>query len=129
MAKTNAQVQGIAVQIFGEEYLIAESDAMKVQKIARYVDEKMREIDGQHPGRIPTSKLAVLAAMTIADELMQTVSEQNRLAETAQENLQRLTELVDARANMVAERGEEIGSHRRRWREEDARQLDPSAVE
>lgn len=129
MAKTNAQVQGIAVQIFGEEYLIAESDAMKVQKIARYVDEKMREIDGQHPGRIPTSKLAVLAAMTIADELMQTVSEQNRLAETAQENLQRLTELVDARANMVAERGEEIASHRRRWREEDARQLDHSAVE
>ncbi len=129
MAKTNSQVQGIAVQIFGEEYLIAESDAMKVQKIARYVDEKMREIDGQHPGRIPTSKLAVLAAMTIADELMQTVSEQNRLAETAQENLQRLTELVDARANMVAERGEELGSHRRRWREEDARQLDHSAVE
>ena len=54
MAKANSQVQGVAVQIFGEEYLIAENDAIKVQKIANYVDEKMRQIDDQHPGRIPT---------------------------------------------------------------------------
>ena len=45
MAEANSQVQGVAVQIFGEEYLIAERDAVKVQKIASYVDEKMREID------------------------------------------------------------------------------------
>jgi cell division protein ZapA (FtsZ GTPase activity inhibitor) len=128
MAKNNSHVQGIAVQIFGEEYLIAESDAVKVQKIASYVDEKMREIDGQHPGRIPTSKLAVLAAMTIADELMQTLSEQNRLAETAQENLQRLTELVDARASMVTERVDELSQPRRRWREEGEPQLDHAAA-
>jgi cell division protein ZapA (FtsZ GTPase activity inhibitor) len=128
MAKNNSHVQGIAVQIFGEEYLIAESDAVKVQKIASYVDEKMREIDGQHPGRIPTSKLAVLAAMTIADELMHTLSEQNRLAETAQENLQRLTELVDARASMVTERVDELSQPRRRWREEGEPQLDHAAA-
>ena len=128
MAKNNSHVQGIAVQIFGEEYLIAESDAVKVQKIASYVDEKMREIDGQHPGRIPTSKLVVLAAMTIADELMQTLSEQNRLAETAQENLQRLTELVDARASMVTERVDELSQPRRRWREEGEPQLDHAAA-
>ena len=128
MARANSQVQGIAVQVFGEEYLIAERDAVKVQKIAGYVDEKMREIDEQHPGRIPSSKLAVLAAMTIADELLDALGEQNRLAETAQENLQRLTELVDARASMVTERVEDLSASRRRWREEE-RQPDYSAVE
>lgn len=128
MAKANSQVQGVAVQIFGEEYLIAENDAIKVQKIANYVDEKMRQIDDQHPGRIPTSKLAVLAAMTIADELLNTLGEQNRLAETAQENLQRLTELVDARASMVTERVEDLSASRRRWSEEE-RQSDYSTVE
>ena len=128
MAKANPQVQGVAVQIFGEEYLIAENDAIKVQKIANYVDEKMREIDEQHPGRIPISKLAVLAAMTIADELLNTLGEQNRLAETAQENLQRLTELVDARASMVTERVEDLSASRRRWSEEE-RQSDYSTVE
>ena len=128
MAKANSQVQGVAVQIFGEEYLIAENDAIKVQKIANYVDEKMRQIDEQHPGRIPTSKLAVLAAMTIADGLLNTLGEQNRLAETAQENLQRLTELVDARASMVTERVEDLSASRRRWSEEE-RQSDYSTVE
>ena len=49
MAKANSQCEIVAVQIFGEEYLIAENDAIKVQKIANYVDEKMREIDEQHP--------------------------------------------------------------------------------
>ena len=128
MTRANSQVQGIAVQVFGEEYLIAERDAVKVQKIARYVDEKMREIDEQHPGRISTSKLAVLAAMTIADELLNALGEQNRLAETAQENLQRLTELVDARASVVTERVEDLSASRRRWREEE-HQPDYSAVE
>jgi len=128
MAGANSQVQGVAVQIFGEEYVIAEQDAVKVQKIASYVDEKMREIDEQHPGRISTSKLAVLAAMTIADELLNALGEQNRLAETAQENLQRLTELVDARASMVTERVEDLSASRRRWREEEC-QPDYSAVE
>ena len=127
MAGANSQVQGVAVQIFGEEYVIAEQDAVKVQKIASYVDEKMREIDEQHPGRISTSKLAVLAAMTIADELLNALGEQNRLAETAQENLQRLTELVDARASMVTERVEDLSASRRRWREEEC-QPDYSAV-
>jgi cell division protein ZapA len=129
MANMNSQVQGVAVQIFGEEYQIAESDAVKVQKIAQYVDGKMREIAAQHPGRIATTTLAVLAAMTIADELLQTVNEQNRLAESAQENLQRLTDLVDARASMVAAAREEIPSTRRRWREDAVRELDHTAVE
>ncbi len=124
----NSQVQGVVVQIFGEEYQIAETDAAKVQKIAQYVDGKMHEIAAQHPGRIATTTLAVLAAMTIADELLQTANEQNRLAESAQENLQRLTDLVDARASMVAAR-EEIPTTRRRWREDAVRQLDHTAVE
>lgn len=88
----------------------------------------MREINGQHPGSIPTSKLAVLAAMTIADELLQTLGDQNRLAETAQENLQRLTELVDARASMVTERVEDLSASRRRWSEEEERLPDYSAL-
>ena len=66
--------------------------------------------------------------MTIADELLNTLGEQNRPAETAQENLQRLTELVDARASMVTERVEDLSASRRRWSEEE-RQSDYSTVE
>ncbi len=131
MAKANSQLQGVVVQIFDEEYQIAESDAVKVQKIASYVDGKMREIADLHPGRIPTAKLAVLAAMTIADELMQTVGEQSRLTESAQESLQRLTALVDERANMISSpaRAEDSVPSRRRWRDEAVSKTEHTVVE
>jgi|TARA_B100001250_G_scaffold31176_1_gene25541 cell division protein ZapA (FtsZ GTPase activity inhibitor) len=118
MSKSQNQVQGVAVKIFEDEYLIADADAQKVERIAQYVDKKMREIDKQHSANISTSKLAVLAAMTIADEFMQAVGEQSRLAETAQENLHRLSALVDARVGMANSAAIDEGVQRSRWRDE-----------
>jgi cell division protein ZapA len=94
-------IGGVLVEIFGEEYQIAASDARHVRKIAAHVDKKMREIAGLHSGQMPTAKLAVLAAMTIADELFKSAHQQSEIAETAQENLERLTQLVDERADML----------------------------
>lgn len=101
MAENN--IRGVIVQIFGEEYQIAESDAAKMSRIAEYVDGKMREIAAQHGGRIPTAKLAVAAAMTITDELFKTLDHQTRLAETAQEHL-RLTQQAVERADAISSR-------------------------
>jgi cell division protein ZapA len=95
-------IGGALVEVFGEEYQIATNDARQVRKIAAYVDAKMREIADLHGGRVPTAKLAVLAAMTIADELFKSAHQQNQIAETAQENLERLTQLVDERADMFS---------------------------
>lgn len=118
MSKSQSQVQGVVVKIFEDEYLIADADAQKVERIAQYVDKKMREIDKQHSANISTSKLAVLAAMTIADEFMQAVGEQGRLAETAQENLHRLSALVDARVGMANSAAVDEGIQRSSWRDE-----------
>ncbi|MEE3234345.1 MAG: cell division protein ZapA [Candidatus Latescibacterota bacterium] len=118
MSKSQSQIQGVAVKIFEDEYLIADADVQKVERIAQYVDKKMREIDKQHSASISTSKLAVLAAMTIADEFMQAVGEQSRLAETAQENLHRLSALVDARVGMANSASADGGSQRSRWRDD-----------
>jgi cell division protein ZapA (FtsZ GTPase activity inhibitor) len=122
MSKSENQVQGVAVKIFDDDYLIADADALKVQRIAQYVDKKMREIDEQHSSSISTGKLAVLAAMTIADEFMQAVGEQGRLAETAQENLHRLSALVDARVGMVNSATLSEGVQRPRWRDDSKNQ-------
>ena len=118
MSKSQSQVQGVVVKIFEDEYLIADADAQKVERIAQYVDKKMKEIDKQHSANISTSKLAVLAAMTIADEFMQAVGEQGRLAETAQENLHRLSALVDARVGMANSAAVDEGIQRSSWRDE-----------
>ena len=118
MSKSEGQVRGIAVTIFEDEYIIADADAQKVQRIAQYVDNKMKEIDRQHSSDISTAKLAVLAAMTIADEFMQVVGEQDRLAESAQENLHRLSALVDARVGVANSSIVDEGIQRNRWRED-----------
>jgi len=59
----------IKVEIFGTSYILrGESDTEYMQKLASYVDRKMREIqDGT--GIISTAKIAILAALNITDEL------------------------------------------------------------
>jgi cell division protein ZapA len=57
------------VEIFGQTYHIAgELDEAYVQKLARYVDEKMKAV-AQGAQVVDTVKVAVLAALAIADEL------------------------------------------------------------
>lgn len=57
------------VTIFGNDYQIqATEDPGYIERIAHYVDGKMRELQGR--GTISSStKIAILAAINIADEL------------------------------------------------------------
>src|SRR5216684_1870210 len=59
----------VKMQIFGQTYSIqGELDGKYVQKLAQYVDEKMHEI-ADVTKTVDTQKVAVLAALAIADEL------------------------------------------------------------
>ena len=59
----------VKVQIFGQSYSIqGELDGKYVQKLAKYVDDKMHEI-ADVTKTVDTQKVAVLAALAIADEL------------------------------------------------------------
>jgi len=61
----------ISVKIFGREYKIkGHADKEYIEKMARYVDEKMKELSGSTS--LPSQdRLAILAALNIADELFQ----------------------------------------------------------
>lgn len=107
-------VQGINVQIFGEEYPISsEGDVDEVQRIASYVDKKMQEIaqkHSEHSVRLSTTRVAVLAAMEITVELFQAMQGCNQLTERAYENIGRLTKLIEDRANISGERAAQMRS-------------------
>ena len=63
--------QGTIVQIFGEDYRIfGEGDIAEIQRVARHVDKKMREV-AEQSGQISSTSLAVLAAMETTAELFQ----------------------------------------------------------
>ena len=60
-----------SVQIFGQEYKIRGfEDKSYVERVAGYVDEKMKEL-ARNSSSLPQERLAVLAALNIADELLQ----------------------------------------------------------
>lgn len=61
----------VTVKIFNDEYTIKGTALPEyIEKISRLVDERMRELAKQYP-RLNATKLAVLAAVNFADELVQ----------------------------------------------------------
>ena len=59
----------VTVNILGKEYsIVSDVDPDYIRKAAGYLDSKMREVAENYPN-IPESRVAVLAALNIADEL------------------------------------------------------------
>lgn len=69
----------LRVNIFGAEYVLkAAENQDEIKKIAEYVDKKMKEIDKSQ--EISSNlKIAILAALNIAEELFQNQKYQERL--------------------------------------------------
>lgn len=66
----------VIVTIFGKEYsLVSEVNPEYVTRAAEYVDSKMREVAQSYPN-ILESRIAVLAALNISDELFRSLEKQ-----------------------------------------------------
>ena len=92
----------VKVQIFGQVYSIAgDLDAAYVQKLAAYVDEKMRAI-ADSTTTIDTQKAAVLAALAIADELHSGLRERNEREDLLREQAERCLTLVERALKQTA---------------------------
>jgi len=63
----DAQAGGVRVEIFDQAYNLRGSDPQYILKLAEYVDSKMRTV-AEATNTIDTVRLAVLAALNIADE-------------------------------------------------------------
>lgn len=63
-------MQTVTVDIYGEQYAVKTDDEPEyVEQVAQYVDRKMNEI--ANTGKVvTTSKIAILAALNIADEFL-----------------------------------------------------------
>jgi cell division protein ZapA len=85
----------VKVQIFGQTFAIqGDLDEAYVQKLAAYVDEKMRAISDMTP-TVDTQKVAILAAMAIADELHSLRKERGEREELLKEQAERCLTLVE----------------------------------
>jgi len=66
-AVKDANPQSVRVEIFDQPYNLRGSDAEYILKLAEYVDGKMRAV-AEQTQTVDTARLAVLAALNIADE-------------------------------------------------------------
>ncbi len=102
MSTSDRQVEGVTVEIFGEQYRIG-GDPKQVQQVADYVDSKMQEVAGSQKGRMPKAQVAMLAAMEITADLFRVMSERKQFTDRAHESIERLTQLVEDRGRITNE--------------------------
>jgi cell division protein ZapA len=92
MAKAPEEVR---VEIYDQEYRMrGELDAEYIHKLAKYLDGKMRSVAGR-THTVDSLRVAVLAALNIADEFHQMKARHNSLEKEVEEKLGRCQEVVD----------------------------------
>lgn len=87
--------QSIRVQIFGQSFSIqGELDEAYVHRLAAYVNDKMNAISRMAP-TVDAQKLAVMAALAIADELHSLKEQHGEREEILKEQAERCLNLVE----------------------------------
>jgi len=88
------RVKSTRVEIFGSEYHIrADADTDYVKTVAAYVDAKMSEI-AQSQSLVSSTKVAILAAINIADELFKERRKREQTEQDVSEKAQALSEVL-----------------------------------
>ncbi len=96
--------EAIAVSILGKEYRIAcaEGEEDALLKAARYLDARMKEI--RSGGKvIGTERIAVMAALNIAHELLTREDSADAAASTANKRIRALRERIEIALNDSAQ--------------------------
>jgi cell division protein ZapA len=89
--------QSVKVNIFGEDYPIkGDADAHYIQKVAGYVDLKMKEVAEKLSNKLPL-RVAVLAAMNITGELLKEREDKDKRLLHVEEKSQFLLEQLESR--------------------------------
>lgn len=88
--------QPVKVRILDREYLVtSEENQEEVQRIAEYVNEKLREVQDSTQG-LSDRKTAILAALNIASEYFQLLKEQDDLLSRLRQRTELLIHNIDS---------------------------------
>ncbi|MCF7811880.1 cell division protein ZapA [bacterium] len=92
MAENDNQNRAVRVTIYGQEYPIkGRGDEEYIKKIARFVDDRMLQIEEQTTINSPT-RLAILAALNIADELFSLQQDKDQLVSEFESKAREISE-------------------------------------
>jgi cell division protein ZapA len=87
----------VRVEILGREYVLkSDEEEGRVEKIAAYVNQKIREVSGG-PQTVSTLNAAILAALNIADEYFKVLEEKGGHRQDYEGKAEHLIAMIDAR--------------------------------
>ena len=93
MSEKGNQVQ---ISIFGQEYSVkAPADPEYIQKIAKYEDGKMRDVQSGFTSTQSSTRIAILAAMNIADELFNARQSGDVDSSSVEQKISSLIDFID----------------------------------
>lgn len=87
--------EGIRVVIYDQEYFVrGDLDEEYIQKLAKYLDAKMRAIAGR-TRTVDSLRVAVLAALNIADEYHQVKAKHEETTKRVDEKVDECSRMLD----------------------------------
>ena len=89
------------IQIYGKTYsLKSSSDQMNMEEVAAYVDAKMRELAAAR-SKTSSADLAVLAALNIAQELIELQKQNDANDKSHEEKIGRMIEALEGEVQAI----------------------------
>ena len=95
--------KNLTVNIYGQDYMLkSTADQDYINKIAEYVNSKMKEIESTGlDANSQQLKIAVLSAMNIADELLQSLDKNSKIISTVETKGTSFIEYIDDRIKEI----------------------------
>jgi cell division protein ZapA len=106
------EIPSVHVEIYDQIYHLRGVDPDYIQQLATMVDEKMRAVSA-HGGTVDSLRVAVLAALNIADELNNLRESYDRLRESQQARSQQPDTSIRSRADSLSGMLDELLEDRR----------------
>jgi len=89
-------MQPVKVRILDHEYLVkTEEDKERVDRIAEYVNKKLKEIESNTEG-LSEKKTAILVALNIASDYFQLLKEQDNMSANIRQRTEALIYNIDS---------------------------------
>lgn len=92
----NEESNQVSISIFGQEYSVkAPADPEYIKRIGEYLDGKMREVQSGFSTTQSSTRIAILAAMNITDELFNSRQSGDSEETEVEQKISSLIELID----------------------------------
>ncbi len=100
-AELAAREQGaVVVEIYDQIYQLSGTDPEYIERLAKLVDAKMRAVSA-HGATVDSLRVAVLAALNIADEMLATQARHDELAQSLNHATSQVHNAVQSRAGSL----------------------------